>query len=285
MKKIIKSLIEKFPRLAFILRQIRDIKYINHEAKITPHGFKLIGNQQMQMGSFEPHETKLIKKILPKVNTVINVGANIGYYSCLSLKYGKKVIAFEPIELNLKYLYKNIRANGYENNIEIFPIGLSNKTGIVEIYGGGTGASLLKGWAGNPENQISLIPCSTLDNIIGNKLNNKNVLLIVDIEGAEYLFLKGSSQMLNMKPKPIWLVEISVKEHQPKGITVNPNLLKTFELFWSKGYEAVTADQHLKKITKEEIKKIMLTEDDTLGIHNFLFFDKVSSFAKSLTKH
>ena len=82
--------------------------------------------------------------------------------------------------------------------------------------------------------------------------------------------------MLNMKPKPIWLVEISVKEHQPKGISVNPNLLKTFELFWSKGYEAVTADQYLKKIT--------LTEVDSLGIHNFLFFDKASTFAKALMK-
>jgi hypothetical protein len=45
--------------------------------KETPMGFKLAGNRTMQQGKFEPEETEIVRKILPKVDIFINVGANI----------------------------------------------------------------------------------------------------------------------------------------------------------------------------------------------------------------
>ena len=115
---------------------------------------------------------------------------------------------------------------------EIFPpMALSNQVGIIEIYGGGTGASLLKGWAGTPESYVTLVPCSTMDRVLGNRFQGSKTLMIVDIEGAEKLMLEGAAAFVAMEPKPVWLVEISVGEHQPKGIKINPNLLSTFQLF------------------------------------------------------
>ena len=51
-------------------------------------------------------------------NFVIDLGANIGYYTCILAKLvGKdgKVFAFEPDPRNLKLLEKNIKVNEYNN--------------------------------------------------------------------------------------------------------------------------------------------------------------------------
>ena len=113
---------------------------------MTSAGFRFVGNETMANQQYEPIETILIKKLFSKIDIFINVGANIGYYVCLAAQEKKMVIAFEPIEMNLKYLLRNIIANGWQENVEIFPIALSNKTGIVPIYGRALGASLIKGW-------------------------------------------------------------------------------------------------------------------------------------------
>jgi FkbM family methyltransferase len=237
-------------------------------------GFKLAGNQSMQQGSFEIEETEVTRKILKKVDTLINVGANIGYYCCIALSLGKHVVAFEPIPSNLNYLLRNIKANNWEDEIEVFPLALSNKVGIIKMYGGGTGASLVKGWAGSSEKYVTLVPNSTMDIVLGSRFQGDKLFIIVDIEGAEKLMLEGASSFLFMKPKPIWLMEISVSEHQPKGNNINPNLFATFEMFWDMDYEAWTADKQCRRIHPDEVKSIVKSNRDTLLTHNFLFIER-----------
>jgi len=272
--QIVKPLVERFTSITMIYRQLRDVQAFGNDPQLTKLGFKFNGNENMEKGLFEPTETNIVKKIFPKIDLVINVGANIGYYVCLALNNNKKVIAIEPIEKNLKYLLRNIKANNWQENCEIFPVALSNKTNTIEIYGGGTGASLIKGWAGTSERYSTLIPCLTMNDVFGDRFDGKKILVIVDIEGAENMMLEGASKLLEMNPKPIWLVEISVDEHQPKGTKINPHILETFERFWSRGYESITADSHFRKITKEEILQIIETQIDSLRTHNFLFYEK-----------
>jgi len=272
--QIIKPLVERFPKIAMAYRQVRDTRVLSKAPKLTKLGFKFNGNEQMEKGLFEPIETNLAKLIFPKVDYVINIGANIGYYVCQALHSNKKVFAFEPINTNLKYLLRNVKANNWHDSCEIFPVALSNKTNIIEIYGGGTGASLIKGWAGTPERFSTLVPCLTLNDVLGDRLNGNNIFVIVDIEGAENMMLEGATKLLDMNPKPIWLVEISGGHHQPKGTKINPYILETFEKFWDRGYESITADNLLRKISIEEILKIIETQVDSLGTNNFLFYEK-----------
>ena len=138
-------------------------------------GFKMMGNPGMQNGAFEPAETKIVQNILSHVSVVINIGANIGYYCCIALERGKHVVAFEPLPLNLQFLLRNIKANHWESQIEIVPLALSNKVGLLEVYGGGTGASLVKGWAGIPETHMTLVPSSTLDNVLGSRFKGERL--------------------------------------------------------------------------------------------------------------
>ena len=228
----------------------------------------------MQQGTFELEETELVQRILAKVDVLVNVGANVGYYCCIGRSLGRHVVAFEPIHNNVKTLLKNLKANNYDVGTEVFPLAMSNKTGILEIYGGGTDASLVKGWGGVPEWYTALVPASTIDTVLGTRFGNRRCFVIVDVEGAEKSMLEGASILLSQMPKPIWMMKISIDSHQPKGVSVNPDLLSTFQVFWERGYEAWTATSQCRLVSSEEVGRIAEGGIDTLNTHNFLFIEK-----------
>lgn len=271
---IIKQILAKCPSAYKLYRFLKDYRWIFTKPKKTPMGFRLIGNSAMQEGRFEIEETKIVRKILPCVDTLVNVGANIGYYCCMASYAGKNVICFEPMTNNLRYLLRNIKTNGYQNSTEVFPLALSNRPGIVEIYGGGTGASLINGWANTPKYCTNLVPTSTMDIILAHRLKDERCLIIVDIEGSEKRMLEGATSLVSLDPKPIWLVEISICQHQPNGIKVNPELLFTFEVFWKEGYDVWTVNNGLRKINHEQIRDVMKNGKDTVHSNSFLFVEK-----------
>lgn len=257
--------------LSRLYRNWRDERHLQHAPPVTPLGFRFNGNDAMARGAFEPTETLLIQKLLSQASVVINVGANVGYYCCLALSQRKHVVAFEPMPLNQRYLLRNVIVNGWSNSFECYPIALSSQSGLSEMFGGGTGASLIKGWGG--QNYSTIVPISTLDIVLGDRFTNERPLIIVDIEGAEYEMLQGAKKLLAAERRPIWFIEISLREHQPRGIDMNPNLLRTFELFSYHGYVALTAEENPRLISIEEISTIATTGVDTLGTHNFIFVD------------
>jgi len=266
---LVKPLVERFPRAAVIYRSVRDQLDLMDEPIATPWGFKLAGNTAMAQGAFEPAETKLVNNILKNVDVLVNVGANVGYYCCHALNMGKAVIAFEPIERNLRYLCKNIKANGW-SGAEVYPIALSNRVGVLEIYGGNTGASVVKGWAGTSESYVTLVPSSTMDVVLGTRLRGKKVLVLVDVEGAEKWVIEGASIMLANDPKPIWVVEIMSTDHQPASVVVNPNLKSTFHLFYQNNYRSFTFDGKMTPVTMEHVELIS-SGNQRLPTHNFIF--------------
>jgi len=235
----------------------------------TPWGFKLAGNSEMAGGGFEPLETELALKILDDVDVLVNVGANVGYYCCHALNKGKSVVAFEPIHQNLQYLCRNIKTNGW-SGVEIYPVALHNKPGVLEIYGGDTGASIIKGWANIPESYVTLVPSSTMDIIIGDRLKGKKTLIIIDVEGAEKGVIEGASQMLAMEPKPIWMIEIVATENQAHGIEMNPDFKTIFQLFFDNGYQAFCVDKEMNPFTMERVNDI-IEGRSTTTTYNYLF--------------
>ena len=273
--RVLKPLIDKFPAVGLAYRTWRDTLDANREPALTPLGFRFGGNRMMEEGRFEEEEVEIAKNHLASADILINVGANIGYYCCIALSLGKKVIAFEPIPLNLFSLYRNITANGW-GDIEIFPLALGNRHGVTTIFGGGTGASLIEGWAGTPTYYSRTVPMNTLDNILGTRLAGMRSFFLIDVEGGERGVLEGAEKQLTLNPKPVWMVEIQTTSHQPSGRDVNPDLQRTFEMFWDHEYEAWTAERKPKMISKEDIERVSLGGINHLGTHNFVFLGRAA---------
>jgi hypothetical protein len=149
-------------------------------------------------------------------------------------------------------------------------VGISNNPGITKIFGASTQASLIPGWSSDNSSHYSLIPVTTLDLLLGDRLEGKKAVFIIDIEGAEYNLLKGATRQLKIQPRPTWFVEICAGDFQPKGISVNPTLLPTFEIFWQHGYTCHMLAE--KRVPIERSQVIEWSQGKNLPrYYNFIF--------------
>lgn len=243
----------------------------------TPFGFKMIArnyiaNRMMMDGTFETEEVKLIKKHLSAADVFVDIGANIGFYTCIACSLGKYVVAIEPQPQNLACLYVNLNNNNWQNT-EVFPLGLSNRPGLLILYGAsGPSASLVSGWAGYSKRFKRVIPVNTLDTLLGDRFLDKNLFIKIDVESAEYNVLRGALKTLRTSPRPIWFIEICLSEFHPSGM--NPDYEATFDLFWQHGYEVRTANKEFTLVTPSDIKSWVTNKCSTINTFNYLFIPK-----------
>ena len=237
----------------------------------TKLGFYFCGNRKMLDGRYEPDETRFLESALPSVDQFINIGANTGYYCCLALSKDKPVLAFEPNDLNVKHLLANVCLNGWEDKIEVFPLALSDRPGVAELFGAGSGASFIRGWANNPDRHVSLAPVSSVDRILTDSQLSKRSLVLMDVEGAEAIVLSGADRLINAEPKPLWLIEVSILSHRPGGSEVNPRLKEVFQRFWTSGYDAWFVEDPRRKVTPEQIDDILSSGKVSFKGNNFIF--------------
>lgn len=253
----------KATRLPGAARQVR-----------TPYGFTLTAgsyraNLEMQEGRFEPDEVKLMQRLLRDVDVLVDVGANIGLYTCLARSAGRRAIAIEPQERNLALLRATLRVNGWEDT-EVHPVAVSDAPGVLELYGAsGPSASLISGWAGYSTRTHQTVTVTTLDALLGPGRPGERMLVKIDVEGAEYGVVRGAAATLRRTPGPLWLVEIFLNQFHPGG--VNANYLATFELFWEAGYRAYTASDQPREVTRADVERAVASNWPVLDAYNFLF--------------
>jgi FkbM family methyltransferase len=265
------QLIKHCPSIAASLHMYRILREMHkHTPRMTSYGFSLMGNKPMQANVFEPDESALVRKYLEKVSVFIDIGANIGFYTCMACSLDKHAIAIEPSIQNLNLLYANLNANGWRD-VEVFPLGMAAKPGIVPFYGAGTGASIVENWANSSGVLQQTISTSTLDIILGNRFCGEELLIKVDVEGAEYEVLRGAVQTLGRTPAPHWIMEICLTENFPSGI--NPNFEAIFRLFWDHGYVARTVGPDSGVVISEAVARWVRNRQRDFGSVSY-FFEK-----------
>ena len=226
----------------------------------------------MLQGTFEIEEINIIKSHLREADIFVDVGANIGLYTCIARSLGKPAVAIEPQPQNLECLYDNLNQNGWSDT-EVFPLGLSHKPDLLTLYGAsGPSVSLVRGWAGYSNRFKRVVPVNTLDTLLGSRFSGKKLFIKIDVEGAEYGVLQGSLKTLNTSPRPTWFIEICLSEFHPGGL--NPHYEDTFELFWRHDYEVRLANKERTQVTPGDIKNWVAHKRSTINEFNYLFIPK-----------
>jgi len=134
--------------------------------------------------------------------TVIDIGANQGFFSLYAASKGAVVYAFEPCIDNFQILQWNISTNGLEDRVRMFNAAVTNKQGKVDFFVGLDGSGeIMSGTAstrnedrGGKRVQTRSVESVTLDSLLSDLRIGKCNFLKMDCEGAEYEILAGTSQ-------------------------------------------------------------------------------------------
>ena len=164
-------------------------------------------------GDFLPgHESHIVGRFTPKEgDTVIDIGAHIGRYTITSSKQVGKtgtVVAIEADPDNFQLLKRNIALNNLTNVLPLNYAVFSTRTRM-KLYEQSASAkynSLMLARAAKTENYVE-VNADTLDSIL--KLNEVNQVnwIKIDVEGAEFEVLKGSTKTISSENVSL-LIEI-----------------------------------------------------------------------------
>lgn len=103
---------------------------------LNPEDFSTVSSSIGTTGRLDLALTELLRKLLKPGMNVVDVGANIGYYTLLSSRIvgtEGRVYAFEPEPHNFELLNKSIDANNLDN-VRVYQGAVSDKAGLAKLY-------------------------------------------------------------------------------------------------------------------------------------------------------
>jgi len=212
--------------------------------------------------SYEKLESDLVKQEVKNEDVVLDVGANIGYYTLLLAKLvgtKGKVFAFEPAPDNFFLLEKNISLNGYKN-VVLENLALSNSNGHVDLYL----SDESMGWhriypskfCSNNHVKVEMI---RLDDYFKNENIRDTISFIkMDVEGAEFGVLKGMTTILKNNKKLTLLLEFV--PHYIREFGSNPKDLLNF--LDEQGFEIFVIEEKSEQIKLVDNFDILLEKND-----------------------
>jgi FkbM family methyltransferase len=159
-------------------------------------------------GVMEPLETELIASLVRPGDTVLDLGANIGYYTLLAARVvgpSGCVYAFEPDPVNFALLRQNVAANGYRN-VVLCPLAVSDRCGDAQLFLSTTNAGDHQLFASAEGRQSVAAKVVTLDSYF-EKYPGRIDLIKMDIQGCECAALAGMRGLLARQSRLALLTE------------------------------------------------------------------------------
>lgn len=165
-------------------------------------------------GGYQSFEyTDIFLKLITKIRTFYDIGANIGYYSLLAAMENEdiKVVGFEPASGCHYYFQENVSLNRF-SNIRIECLALADKQGEIDFYeisnkkyrylkynlaGESNAGSLTSG----RNFVLKKVKAMTLDEYVHANKEAMIDLIKIDTEGTENLIFKQAGHVLkSMRP-------------------------------------------------------------------------------------
>lgn len=151
----------------------------------------------------EPIGTKILLSILRDDMTLIELGANIGYYTMQEATQAKlkRIVAIEPNPISFEILKTNIEIN-HCDNVDLLNVGISDVDGELPFYISKHSNICSITPRENYEKKIN-VPVMKMDTLIENQKVDKVDIIRMDIEGHEINAVRSMKALLE-RDKP-WL--------------------------------------------------------------------------------
>lgn len=206
--------------------------------------------------------------------TVIDIGANVGYYTVrLGDVVGPtgKLYSFEPNPELYPYLIENTKINGFSGHVTVFNHGLGDQETSLHLNFGNNhlgGGSIVKQQSSTFDKSVE-ISVKRLDDVLSHV---ETVDLIkLDVEGFEPQVLRGAEAIISRSPNAAFLIEIYRRDWLKHG------KLEDLTLPLAKGRRmfAVEDNGALTEIAPATIERYLLTRADEIADVFFCPIDRI----------
>ncbi len=164
---------------------------------------------------YEKIESKFIQSACFKGMNVLDIGANIGYYTAIFSQLAGEngnVIAIEPDIESFKYLTKSIN-NFHYKNVLSFCLAASDSKKQLPLFLSKENRGDNRLYSTNQKRSSIIVNCLTVDELLKEtKIENLN-LIKIDVQGYEPKVLKGMKNIVKSSKELTILTEF-----WPKGI-------------------------------------------------------------------
>lgn len=199
---------------------VRIIRFVVPHTIILPEGRLILNKNDLPLSGrlsvrmYEPLMTKLIRSHTQEGMVVVDIGANIGYYTLIFAgRVGVKgnVFSYEPEKTNFCRLQENIAENKLTNT-QAFQTALGDKVETRFLYLSNNSSTHSLGDNSRLKNPVK-VSVETLDDSLRSFDNPPVDIIKMDVEGAELLALEGMRKTLARSPHLVLFTEF-----YPKGI-------------------------------------------------------------------
>lgn len=159
--------------------------------------------------NYEPIETRFVREILKPGDVVVDIGANLGWYTllaCSRIGPNGQVHAFEPNPDTAARFAQTLTLNGLDGQVTLYKCALDENAGSVTIawYAGSNnpgGTSIATDIA--PGMTAAVVETRSLDSLGLERLD----FIKIDVEGAELRVFRGGAATLR-RCRPVILSEL-----------------------------------------------------------------------------
>jgi FkbM family methyltransferase len=238
----------------YLTRALNDLvtSRLKSVARVQGHKMFLDPRDHLNLfsnGIYEPFETEIVKTEVRKGDIVLDIGANIGYYTLIFANLvgpEGKVFAFEPDPGNFDLLEKNVEANGYHNVILVNKA-VSNKNGKIKLYLSDDIGDHRTYDPGDGRKFVE-IEAVRLDDYFKQGTSRVNFIKM-DIQGAEWEAIQGMNLLLQKNRDVKVITEFSPKLLRISGIRPEDYL----GLLINHDLKLYHADERVQKIEPVDI--------------------------------
>jgi FkbM family methyltransferase len=161
-------------------------------------------------GVWEPFETQVFSRLCKPGDSVLDLGANIGWYSTIAAKIlgnNGSILAFEPDETNARLLEMNLAISDVHNIAKVVRAAVADKEANALFYKSDFNLGDHRLFSDGSSREVNSVPVTTLDIIFNG--NNAKLPDIVksDTQGSEAKILKGASKLFKNGWRPIMILE------------------------------------------------------------------------------
>lgn len=217
----------------------------------------------IERGDWEAHETALFRAHLRPGATVVDLGANVGWFSVQAILAGATVHAFEPVPGIAELAERNIeRANARgpgRGVLHRFAAGAEPGTASIALAARNHGDNRVLDGDAPPEDMAGAETIEIRIERVDDHVRGPARVLKIDTQGSEWLALQGARRLLEASPELALLIEFwpyALRGAEPRAL---------LELLAGQGFRLGKATVAPYPMTPERILSQALARDPVKG--------------------